>query len=50
MPKFEYRVLQANDLTETLLNEFGKEGWELVCAIQSIVYGSCLVFKRELKE
>lgn len=47
MRKFEYRILQASDLSETGLNELGNEGWELVCSTQSIVYGSCLVLKRE---
>jgi hypothetical protein len=48
MRQFEYRILQASDLSETILNELGKEGWELVCSTQSIVYGSCLVLKREI--
>jgi hypothetical protein len=47
MDQFEYRILQASDLSEAALNELGKEGWELVCSTQSIVYGSCLVLKRE---
>ncbi len=47
MREFEYRILQANDLSEAFLNELGKEGWELVCSTQSIIYGSCLVLKRE---
>lgn len=50
MREFEYKILQASDLSETLLNQLGKEGWELVCSAQSIVYGSCLVLKRELKK
>lgn len=49
MREFEYRILQASDLSETILNELGKAGWELVCSTQSIVYGSCLVLKRELE-
>lgn len=47
MRQFEYRVLQASDLSESLLNELGQEGWEMVCSTQSIVYGSCLILKRE---
>ncbi|MFQ5850712.1 MAG: DUF4177 domain-containing protein [Candidatus Binatia bacterium] len=47
MPQFEYRILQTSDLTEAVLNELGEEGWELVCSTQSIVYGNCLVLKRE---
>jgi hypothetical protein len=47
MRQFEYRILQAVDLSESVLNELGTEGWELVCSTQSIVYGSCLVLKRE---
>lgn len=47
MHEFEYRILQASDLSEAALNELGKQGWELVCSTQSIVYGSCLVLKRE---
>lgn len=47
MRQFEYRILRANDLSENTLNEMGKEGWELVCSTQSIVYGSCLILKRE---
>lgn len=50
MREFEYRVIQASDLSEAILNELGKEGWELVCSMQSIMYGSCLVFKRELEQ
>lgn len=50
MRKFEYRLLQASDSSETVLNELGKEGWELVCSTQSILYGSCLVLKREKSE
>lgn len=49
MSQFEYRILNASDLSETVLNELGKEGWELVCSTQSIVYGSCLVLKREIE-
>lgn len=47
MRQFEYRILRASDLSESTLNELGGEGWELVCSTQSIVYGSCLVLKRE---
>jgi hypothetical protein len=47
MRPFEYRILQAIDLSESVLNDLGKEGWELVCSTQSILYGSCLVLKRE---
>ncbi len=47
MRQFEYRILRASDLTEAILNNFGDEGWELVCSIQSIVHGSCLVLKRD---
>jgi hypothetical protein len=48
MRQFEYQILNASDLSETALNELGKAGWELVCSTQSIVYGSCLVLKREV--
>jgi len=47
MRQFEYRILQSSDLSEATLNELGKDSWELVCSTQSIVYGSCLVLKRE---
>jgi hypothetical protein len=47
MRQFEYRILQASDLSEAALNEMGKEGWEVVCSTQSIIYGSCVVLKRE---
>lgn len=47
MRQFEYRILSASDLSESLLNEMGKEGWEVVCSGQSIVLGSFLVLKRE---
>ena len=47
MREFEYRILQAGDVSESLLNELGREGWELVCSGQSIVHGSFLVLKRE---
>ena len=49
MRQFEYRILNASDLSQAVLNELGKEGWELVCSTQSIVYGSCLVLKREIE-
>jgi len=48
MRQFEYRILNASDLTVDGLNGLGKEGWELVCSTQSILYGSCLVLKREI--
>lgn len=47
MRQFEYRILQANELSEGTLNGLGNEGWELACSTQSILFGSCLVFKRE---
>lgn len=50
MHRFEYRILQASDLSASVLNELGNEGWELVCSTQSIIYGSCLVLKREKKQ
>lgn len=50
MRQFEYRILRAGDLSEAGLNDLGKEGWEVVCSTQSIVYGSCLVLKREKPE
>ncbi len=48
MRQFEYRILVTADLSEAALNDLGKQGWELVCSTQSIMYGSCLLFKREL--
>lgn len=48
MRQFEYRILTTSDLSETLLNDLGKDGWELICSTQSIIHGSCLVLKREL--
>lgn len=47
MRQFEYRILTTSDLSEAALNELGKQGWDLVCSTQSIMYGSCLVMKRE---
>lgn len=47
MRQFEYRILHASDLSESVLDELGNEGWEIVCSTQSIVYGSCLILKRE---
>jgi hypothetical protein len=47
MRQFEYRILTTSDLSETALNDLGREGWEVVCSTQSIMYGSCLVLKRE---
>ena len=49
MRQFEYRILEASDMSDTMLNELGKDGWELVCSTQSIVHGSCLVLKREIE-
>jgi|GEM_PF-1303980 len=48
MRQFEYRILVTADLSEALLNDLGKQGWELVCSTQSIMHGSCLVLKRDL--
>lgn len=48
MRQFEYRILTTSDFSDTTLNELGREGWEVVCSTQSIMYGSCLVLKREL--
>jgi hypothetical protein len=48
MRQFEYRILTTSDLSESALNELGKEGWELICSTQSIMHGSCLILKREL--
>jgi len=50
MREFEYRILKIGDFTEAALNELGEKGWELVCSAQSIVYGSCLILKREVPE
>ena len=50
MRRFEYRIVKASDLIEKALNGLGEEGWELVCSTQSILYGSCLVLKREKTE
>ena len=47
MRQFEYRILQTVDLTEAVLNELGMDGWELVCSIQNIMFGSCIILKRE---
>lgn len=47
MRQFEYRILTTSDLSESALNELGKEGWELICSTQSIMHGSCLILKRE---
>jgi hypothetical protein len=49
MRQFEYRILTTSDLSEIALNELGKEGWEVICSTQSIMYGSCLVLKREME-
>ena len=49
MRQFEYHILVTADLSETALNDLGKQGWELVCSTQSIMYGSCLVLKREVR-
>lgn len=48
MSQFEYRILVTADLSESSLNDLGKQGWELVCSTQSIMHGTCLVLKREL--
>ena len=47
MREFEYRILPASDVSESFLNELGREGWELVCSGLSIMHGSFLVMKRE---
>jgi hypothetical protein len=48
MRQFEYLILTTSDLSESALNDLGKEGWELICSTQSIMHGSCLVLKRDL--
>ena len=45
--QFEYRIVQLSNLTEIMLNELGMDGWELVCAIQSIMFGNGVILKRE---
>jgi hypothetical protein len=47
MPEFEYRILPASEVSEHVLNEMGKEGWEVICSGLSIVHGSFLVLKRQ---
>lgn len=47
MRQFEYRILSASEVSEGVLNELGKQGWELVCSGLSIVHGSFLVLKKE---
>ncbi|HWP60314.1 MAG TPA: hypothetical protein VNL14_20635 [Candidatus Acidoferrales bacterium] len=46
MPQFEYYIVRSNEMSLELLNELGRNGWELVCFAQSINYGSCLLLKR----
>jgi len=48
MKKFEYKILKVMD-EEFILNNLGKQGWELTTAsIDSITYKRILIFKREL--
>jgi hypothetical protein len=32
--KWEYRVIQGSDVSESMLNSLGKEGWEFVAVYQ----------------
>lgn len=48
--KWEYKVVQARlrdgEVTETVLNELGQQGWELVTVNSMPAADSILVFKR----
>ena len=47
MKKYEYLCIPINEQgekTTEILNEYGKDGWELVC-----VAGICHYLKREVK-
>ena len=62
MKKFEYMTCYVggkgqaskdfinNDIDETKLNRFGKEGWELVNIIRDDSNELTAVYKRELKD
>ncbi len=47
MRQFEYRIVQVSNLTEIMVNELGMDGWDLVCSIQNVIFGSCVILKRE---
>jgi hypothetical protein len=62
MKKFEYKTVYVgekgqatsdfilNGIDETKLNEFGKEGWELINIIKGDSDYLTALFKRELKD
>ena len=55
--KYEYKVLERTSLVEaeTILNMFGREGWELVgyssdaVLVMSVIRTYQFIFKREIK-
>lgn len=55
--KYEYKVIERTSLVEaeTILNMFGREGWELVgyssdaVHVMSIIRTYQFIFKREIK-
>ena len=52
MKKFEYKVIQYNfspNSEEDILNEYGKEGWEMVGVSPIGTTGRIYILKRELK-
>jgi len=52
MKRFEYRTLHEKNgfTTKRELDEFGKDGWELVSVCQLKYSGAKFFFKRELEE
>ena len=55
--KYEYKVIERTSLVEaeTILNTFGREGWELVgyssdaVQVMSVIRTYQFIFKREIK-
>lgn len=51
MKRFEYKTVCFNYLTDDDLDNYGKEGWELVSVVPSHDYeDSTFYFKREIPQ
>lgn len=38
MKKFEYKILYLDKIEEIELNEFGKDGWEIISVLHKFAY------------
>lgn len=45
--KWEYKLIETSNVTEEILNDLGRQGWELIWADQSRLGDLRFYFKRE---